>query len=53
MAPPLGEFLIYDPRGMVKQLISGETDIAQANHEANRLVRERAMQLGKQDLWAV
>jgi hypothetical protein len=50
--PPEG-FSIYDPRGLVKQLIGGETDIAQVNREANRLVRERAIQSGKQDLWAI
>ncbi|KAH9952991.1 hypothetical protein BGW80DRAFT_1414523 [Lactifluus volemus] len=51
--PPSGEFLIFDPRGLARQLIDGETNIAQANREANRLVRERAIQLGKQDLWVV
>ncbi|KAH9980162.1 hypothetical protein BGW80DRAFT_1248441 [Lactifluus volemus] len=50
---PSGEFLIFDPRGLVRQLINGETNIAQANREANRLVRERAIQLGKQDLWVL
>jgi hypothetical protein len=51
--PPSGEFLIFDPRGLVRQLINGETNIAQANREAKKLVRERAIQLGKQDLWVV
>jgi Zinc finger, C2H2 type len=51
--PGTAEITIYDPKDLAKRLINREIDIAQANDMANFLVRERAMQLGKQDLWDV
>ncbi|KAI0248604.1 hypothetical protein BJV78DRAFT_786922 [Lactifluus subvellereus] len=49
--PEPGEDTIYDPKGLVKQLINGEIDMEQANRAASLMVRRRAVGLGKRGIW--
>ena len=50
--PDLPEaFTIYDAKSLVQRLINKEVTLEQAKDEADALVREKAVELGKWDLW--
>ena len=44
-------FTIYDAKPLVQRLINKEVTLEQAKDEADALVREKAVELGKWDLW--
>jgi len=49
--PDRESFMIYDPKVLVKQLLSREITTEQAVHEAHLLFRSKAVLLGKLNLW--
>jgi hypothetical protein len=48
--PEVEVFMIYDAKGLVKQLLNKEIDVEQAVGEAQSLFRQKAVQLGKQGI---
>jgi hypothetical protein len=45
--PEVEAYMIYDARGLVKQLLNKEVDVEQAVGEAQSLFQKKAVQLGK------
>ena len=45
--PEVEVYMIYDAKGLVKQLLNKEIDVEQAVGEAQSLFQKKAVQLGK------
>jgi hypothetical protein len=49
--PEVEVFMIYDAKGLVKQVLSKEISVEQAMGEARSLFRKKAVELGKLRIW--
>ena len=46
------EFVIYDPEPLVERLLNGTIFIEEAQSIANKMVKSRAEEIGKSEIWA-
>jgi hypothetical protein len=45
------EFMIYDPEPLVKALLNGTISLEEAQRNANAMVKSRAHEIGKSEIW--